>query len=184
MGDELAGDTEADDRGHLPGERIQCLDGMDAGAQDLEDSRRLVRNTGWYGNQAVERDHGVLGEHPVDIPAEQTTVHAYVEATRPAHVTPSAGNTGVDQDPGAGLIRRLRRRSNHLADHLMAHDPWVVHRDLAGQDLDIGAADPDLANPDQDRGPGIGLGHIAHFDDSGRLDTDRSHNTPRRVSEW
>ncbi len=136
------------------------------------------------GTRRLNGHHAVLGEHPVDIATEQTAVDADVEATGPAQMTPAAGNAGIDQDPGAGRIRGSFGSRDHLADHLVTHDPGVVDRDLAGQDLDVGAADSYLPNPNQDRAPCFGLGDVVDSYDTGLSDTDRSHKTPQKIREW
>ena len=61
----------------------------------------------------------------------------------PAQVAPSAGDRRIDQDPDARGEDRAFRRRHHLADHLVTDDDGVLRRYPAGEDLDVGAADPE-----------------------------------------
>ena len=134
----------------------------DAGAQ-----QRGRRHGGHAGRQTVDepgRRHRVLGEAAVDVPAREQRVLA--EVLLPA-AAETAGLVGLVQprhaDAVAGGERRRARlaarrdelgagsEGDDLADDLMAgHHGRAVRRQLALQDVQVGAADAAGQHPQQD----------------------------------
>ena len=134
----------------------------DAGAEQR--GRRHRRHAGRQTVDEPGRRHRVLGEAAVDVPAGEQRVLAQVLL---AAVAEAAGLVGLVQPRHADAVADGERRrarlaarrdelgagseGDDLADDLMAgHDGRAVRRQLALQDVQVGAADAAGQHPQQD----------------------------------
>ena len=129
------------------------------------------------GRRVGERDPHVLGLGAVDLVAEDpaAAAEALAVAALPAEAARAARRDARDEHPVADLDR-LDAGADCLdrADRLVAEDPAVGHRrDVALEDVQIGAADGDGVDADdgvgvaRDRGlrdllPGLLAGSVIH----------------------
>ena len=151
---------EADRAGADDGDDVAGLHGavehadLVAGRQDVgEHQDLLVGDAGGHrvGRGVGERDPHVLGLGAVDRVAEDpaAAAEALAVAALPAEAAGAAGGDARDEHPVADLDV-LHAGADRLdgADGLVAEDAPVGHgRDVALQDVQVGAADRDGVDP-------------------------------------
>ena len=141
-------------------DRTQRAVADDAGAEQRRDLARRQRRG--HAIHERRRRHGVLGEAAVHVPAGEARLEAEVLVAARAEAARAAGAVQPgDPDAIAGAPRRdARPAARDAADHLMTgHDLRALRRELALDDVQVGAADAAHLDAHQHlAGPRLGHG--------------------------
>jgi hypothetical protein len=92
-----------------------------------------------------------------------TTLEKVVGWSFVTHYPPPTSYSGIYQDSIPFGEGRATWRGDHLSDHLVADDAWIVHRDLSGDDLGVGDTVSHLLCADEDITARIWLGHVGQL---------------------
>ena len=150
---EQSGDAQSQHERAITGEERRRSLTVDARREHLDQRRDEVLDFLGEGVDVGGGNGDGVSESSVAIPTHEGPGGANVGLPLAALVANPAIQVGIDHHPGPrGEVGATYVGSdlNDPSHHLVAHDQRMLHRDLAGKDTDVGAADPCRADVDED----------------------------------
>src|SRR2546430_1975034 len=123
---------------------------MQTSSRDLDERGRAAVDGIGEPEYQAGGDGGVVGKSTVGLAADETAGWTEIGLADAAMETGTAREDRVDDDAITFLNAGRRFTADQLADHLVAHDEWILGRYRAFEDFEIGPAESAVGDSHQD----------------------------------